>query len=100
MMYVYRKKRANKKKKMGLKKIYTGAWGDEVTPTLTSTSTYRQNEMGTPYRVLADEGMLESGVVRLQDRDTTIQVHVQCIYVPYLASPSSILPEIVRQMRI
>ena len=30
--------------------------------------------MGTPYRVLADEGLLESGVVRLQDRDTTIQV--------------------------
>ena len=35
---------------------------------------HRQNEMGTPYRVLADEGLLESGVVRLQDRDTTIQV--------------------------
>ena len=30
--------------------------------------------MGTPYRVIADVGMLESGVVRLQDRDTTIQV--------------------------
>ena len=32
--------------------------------------------MGTPYRVVADAGMLESGVVGLQDRDTTIQVHV------------------------
>ena len=30
--------------------------------------------MGTPYRVIADAGMLESGVVGLQDRDTTIQV--------------------------
>ena len=50
--------------------------------------------MGTPYRVLADEGMLESGVVRLQDRDTTIQVHVH-VYIRtlYLALPS-ILPDI------
>ena len=31
--------------------------------------------MGTPYRVLANEGTLESGVVRIQDRDTTIEVH-------------------------
>ena len=39
-----------------------------------SLDTYRHNEMGTPYRVIADAGMLESGVVGLQDRDTTIQV--------------------------
>ena len=39
---------------------------------------YRHNEMGTPYRVIADAGMLESGVVGLQDRDTTIQVSKLC----------------------
>lgn len=32
-----------------------------------------QDEIGTPYRIIADEGTLETGIVALQDRDTTTQ---------------------------
>jgi len=34
----------------------------------------RQDEIGTPYRIIADEGTLETGLVALQHRDTTIEV--------------------------
>ena len=44
---------------------------------LKSYNLYRQNEMGTPYCVVADEKVLETGIVRLQDRDTTIQVQLK-----------------------
>ena len=36
----------------------------------------RQDECGTPYRVIADEATLESGVVSVQERNTTAQVSV------------------------
>ena len=42
--------------------------------------------MGTPYRVVADAGMLESGVVGLQDRDTTIQVQSCTVNREYFVS--------------
>lgn len=34
----------------------------------------RQNEVGTPYCIFADQSTLESGIVALQDRDTVVQV--------------------------
>lgn len=44
--------------------------------------THRQDEAGTPYRVIADESSLETGIVSLQDRDTTASV--SDFLVPYL----------------
>ncbi len=40
------------------------------------TRTHRHDEMGTPFRVIADQSTLESGTVLLQDRDTTIEVNI------------------------
>lgn len=35
---------------------------------------YRQDEVGTPFRILGTEKTLEAGTVMLQDRDTTLEV--------------------------
>ena len=35
---------------------------------------YRQDEIGTPYRIMADENTLQTGIVGLQHRDTTVKV--------------------------
>ena len=35
---------------------------------------HRQDEVGTPYRIIADDGSLETGIISLQDRDTTASV--------------------------
>ncbi len=35
---------------------------------------FRQNEIGTPYCIIADGGTLETGIVALHDRNTTVQV--------------------------
>ena len=34
----------------------------------------RQDEIGTPYRIIADESTLKTGVISLQHRDTTVEV--------------------------
>ena len=35
---------------------------------------YREDEMGTPYHIIVDEKTLETGILALQDRDTTAMV--------------------------
>ena len=41
----------------------------------------REDEMGTPYHIIVDEKTLETGIVALQDRDTTAVVSVyECNY--------------------
>ena len=34
----------------------------------------REDEMGTPYRIIVDEKTLEAGILALQDRDTAAMV--------------------------
>ena len=49
----------------------------------------REDEMGTPYHIIVDEKTLETGIVALQDRDTTAVVgcytkyttSVMCIHI-------------------
>ncbi len=42
--------------------------------TRNSLPSYRQDELGTPYRVITEAGTLETGIVTLQGRDTTGEV--------------------------
>ena len=38
---------------------------------------YREGEVGTPYHIIVDEKTLETGIVSLQDRDTSAVVRIQ-----------------------
>ena len=51
----------------------------------------RQDEMGTPFRIIASDETLDTGTVFLQDRDTTVGVSVTHSYrqtfVPVMLHP-------------
>ena len=42
---------------------------------------HRQDEVGTPYRIIVDEKTLETGIVSLQDRDTSaVVLQMLCVF--------------------
>lgn len=59
----------------------------------------REDEMGTPYHIIVDEKTLETGIVALQDRDTTAVVgcytkyttSVMCIHSQLCYTPNCAL---------
>lgn len=64
-LYLYCQMLANELRQSGISTTY-----DDASDTL-EHRLITQDEAGTPYRVIADESSLETGIVSLEDRDTT-----------------------------
>ena len=50
----------------------------------------RENEVGTPYHIIVDEKTLETGILSLQDRDTSAMVKALHTLQPFKGSKSII----------